>query len=351
MKARGSRRPRQADIARLAGVSQTTVSLVLNGQSGDLTRIPEATRTRIIELAHSLGYVANPMARSLAGGRSELIGLYTFESVFPVDHHNFYHPFLVGIESAAEQRGYDVLLFTSATGGDGERSIYRNGVNRLQLADGCVLLGKEMDYKTIARLRDDGYHFVLIGRREIPGGGVTYVTAAYRDATRQVMEHLHGLGHRRIAYLPAAMASEPADDRDAGFRDAVDELGLPTGLTCPVEPAGPQVEQVRALVDAGATAFVCHESVVALRTVDLFADLGLRVPEDVSVAALNDPPDGAAGPALTCFRIPRREMGQQAVELLVRQMTSEQDVQPQALTLPCVLVLGETSGAPRQEMQ
>lgn len=339
------RRPRQADIAKIAGVSQTTVSLVLNNKEAKGVRIPEATRRQVQEVARTLGYVANPLARGLASGRSGLIGLYTFEAMFPIDHHDFYHPFLVGIESAAEGFGYDMVMFTSATGQDG-RAIYRDGVNRLQLADGCILLGQEMDREAIVRLRDDGYRFVLVGRRDIPGDGVTYVTADYDVATQNLVEHLAGLGHRRVAYLPAEAPSEPAADRDTGFWTAHDANSLDSrDLVLPVsKEAGPSAEQLEELLRAGATCFVSHESVVALRVIDMLTARGLQVPGDVSVAALNDPPDAVDGPALTCFRIPRRQMGAESVRLLVEQILATDQAEPAAITLPCRFTAGESSG-------
>lgn len=339
------RRPRQADIAREAGVSQATVSLVINERRPDSMRIPPETRQRVLEVARALGYVANPVARSLAGGKNQLIGVYTFESMFPMDHHDFYHPFLVGIEAAAESLGYDMLMFTSATGSDGGRSIYRDGVNRLQLADGCVVLGKATNKDDIVRLRDEGFDFVLIGRRDIPDDAVTYVTANYDVATTEVVDHLVALGHRRIAYLPSRVASEPADDRDAGFRAARERHDVDTdGLVLPVEETGPTPDEVRQLLDRGATAFVSHESVVAVRVIELLAGLGVDVPGDASVAALNDPPDTYTGPELTCFRIPRREMGAKAVELLVERISAVDEVAPAAVSLPCTFAAGETSG-------
>ncbi|WP_055479856.1 LacI family DNA-binding transcriptional regulator [Sphaerimonospora mesophila] len=343
------RRPRQSDIAKLAGVSQTTVSIVINGRESDTIRIPPETRRRVFEVARSLGYVADPVARSLAGGMNHLIGVYTFESMFPMNHRDFYYPFLVGIEAAAEALGYDMLMFTSATGSDGGRSIYRDGVNRLRLADGCVLLGKETNRDDIARLRDEGFGFTLIGRRDVPGP-ITYVTADYATATEEVVDHLVSLGHARIAYLTAADPSEPSADRDAGFWAARGRHGLDTdGLVLPVtKEAGPSAEEVRRLLDAGATAFVAHESVVALRLLDLLGGMGLDVPGACSVAALNDPPDAIPGPELTCFRIPRREMGTRAVELLVEQLESEAELDPQAVVLPCTFVAGQTSGPNRK---
>ncbi|MGC0252462.1 LacI family DNA-binding transcriptional regulator [Pseudactinotalea sp. Z1748] len=351
---RRTRRPRQADIAKIAGVSQATVSLVLSKKDPSGVRIPDATRRQVEEVARTLGYVANPLARSLANGRSGLIGLYTFEAVFPIDHHDFYHPFLVGIESAAEGFGHDLLMFTSATSEDGTRSIYRGGVNRLQLADGCVLLGQNMDRDAIVRLRDNGYPFVMVGRRDIPGEGVTYVTADYGDATRQVVHHLAGLGHTRIAYLPTDPPTEPTADRDAGFWAAHDAAALDSqDLVLGVDKhAGPTPQQLDRLLDAGATCFVVHEGVVAVRVLEMLTNRGLDVPGDISVAALNDPPeqhDTGDGPALTCFRIPRRQMGAESVRLLIDQIVATEPVEPVVVTLPCTFDAGNTSGTVKQK--
>src|SRR5882672_1299054 len=161
----GSRRPTQLDIARLAGVSRPTVSLVM---SGNAARIRAELRERVLAAAEHLGYAANPAARSLAGGHNRLIGVYTFERLFPVQHRDFYYPFLLGIEEESEAASYDLLLFTSAADPSGRRSINHGGVNRLRLADGCVLLGLHVDGEQLVRLARDRTPFVFLGRREVP---------------------------------------------------------------------------------------------------------------------------------------------------------------------------------------
>ena len=343
-------RPRQSDLARLAGVSQTTISMVLSGRESSTVRIPEETRQRVLEIARMVGYVADPVARSLVGGENRLIGVYTFESVFPLGHHDFYHPFLTGIEAEAERQGYDLLLFTSATGADGVRSVFRDQVSRLRLADGCVLLGKEMLVDDIARLRDQGFPFTLIGRRDVPGGGVDYVTANYAEATTAVVERLVELGHRRIAYLCADTDSKPSADRDEGFRAGSDAHRLDgADLVVATNIGGPPPGVVPELVDAGATAFVVHESVVALRVIAELNDLGLRVPADVSVAALTDPPEPEQQSELTGFRIPRQEMGERAVHLLIGRLAGTLTGGPRAETLTCRVIAGLTSGPVRSQ--
>ncbi|GII91578.1 LacI family DNA-binding transcriptional regulator [Sinosporangium siamense] len=345
MSERNWRRPRQADIAKEAGVSQATVSYVISGRT-DGPEIPEGTRARVLAAARRLGYVVNPVARNLAGGSTRLIGVYTFESVFPLDHHDFYHPFLVGIEAAAEAHGYDLVLFTSATGADGRRSIYRDNVNRLALTDGCVLIGKNADRDELARLRDDGFPFTYVGRREVPGDPIGYSAADYASATAEVVDHLADLGHRRVAYLGSTTPGEYTADRDTGFWEAARRHDLDTGgLLRPVGPEGLTPADVADLYERGATAFVVHDAAEALRVVDILGTLGLRVPYDCSVAALNDPPDGTAGAAeLTCFHIPRREMGVEAVNLLMERLRQGPGAQPATTTLKCTFVAGRTSG-------
>src|ERR671936_85566 len=116
-----AQRPTQADIARLAGVSQATVSLVLNERDAGV-RISPATRARVLSVMREWGYVANASARSLAGGRNRIIGVHTFEPVFPTTSVDFFFPFLLVMEQEAAELGHDLLLFTSS---GGERQIFR----------------------------------------------------------------------------------------------------------------------------------------------------------------------------------------------------------------------------------
>jgi DNA-binding LacI/PurR family transcriptional regulator len=135
---RHTTRVRLVDVANAVGVSTAVVSHTLSDRTHGTIRVSEATRQRVLRAVRELGYVPNPIARRLARGRTGLIGVFTYEPVFPIDQTNFFHPFLVGIEAEAETQGQDLLLFTK--GADkGTRNIYVDGVNRLQLADGAVL--------------------------------------------------------------------------------------------------------------------------------------------------------------------------------------------------------------------
>lgn len=348
--ARAARRPRQSDIARLARVSQAAVSWVVNDRVGKDVRIKAETRQRILDAIDELGYVVDPVARSLAGGRNKILGVYTFQSLFPLDSRDFYYPFLVGIEEEAEAQGYDLLLFTSATGRDGHRRIYQGNTNRLLQSDGCILLGREEDKTDLARLVADGFRFVFVGRREVPDGELSYASADYASGTAEVIGHLADLGHRRIAYLPKDEDGEPAVDRDAGFARAVAAHGLDDDPALTLRVADGQVSpaQIDAVLAQEPTAIVAHEASVVRWVRDAAAERGLRVPRDLSLAVLEDPSELDGHKAFTGFHIPRREMGAEAVRLLISQLDAP-DPERQQVALPCPLQVGaSTARAPHQ---
>lgn len=115
-------RPRQAEVARLAGVSQATVSLVLSGRDLATGRpISAETRAKVLDAAHSLGYVPDPAASRLAAARNNLLGVFSFTATFPTDVRHSYYPFLVGVEQEAAAQGYDLVLFTGSSTGSGCR--------------------------------------------------------------------------------------------------------------------------------------------------------------------------------------------------------------------------------------
>lgn len=342
-------KPRQRDVAARAGVSPAIVSLVLNGRLDGGVRISERTQRRVWEAIRELGYVPDPVARSLAGGRNGLLGVFTYEAVFPVESRDFYYPFLVGIEQEAEAQDYDLLLFTRAGGETGRRAVYRDGVNRLRLADGAVLLGRDANRDELARLHGEGYPFVFIGRREAPGTELSYVAADYVEATGRVVEHLAALGHRRLAYLRSRSEAEASADRETGFRAAHESLGLPLSErpVLRLEPEAVTPELVRARLESGVTAFVAEDPPLALRAIAAARALGLDVPEDLSVAVLGGSErDSSAAPELTTFSIPRQEMGAAAVRLLARVLANPHEPGPHRVVLPCALAPGRTTAAP-----
>ncbi|MBL7256350.1 LacI family DNA-binding transcriptional regulator [Actinoplanes sp. LDG1-01] len=323
----------------MTGVSQTTVSIVLNERDDAAVRIAPETREKVLAAIRRTGYVADPIARRLAAQRNRFLGVFTYEPVFPAGLGDFYHPFLVGIEECAERIGCDLLLFTSAPVVDGRRRIFSQD-NRLRLADGCILLGRWLDPEELARLIAEGQPFVSVGRRDDAGGPVPYVGADYPAATAAQVRRAAELGHRRIAYVGEGGGPESHADRFRGFTTAVAGAGI-TGIHIK-----PGKEALNELIKQRVTAVFVEEFADGAQLADEAVRRGLRVPEDLSFVALGDPTRPASTDLdFTGYRIPRREMGWQAVEVLSAVLEGA-DGDRQRL-LPCEPVTGATLAVAR----
>lgn len=340
-------------MARIAGVSQAMVSLVLNGS--DSVRITPETRQRVQDALRETGYTVDILGRRLRGKGNRILGVFTYEAVFPTGSGDFYGPFLVGIEEEAEAQGFDLLLFTSPGRRQGRRSVYEEGSNRLGIADGCILLGRHTDRDELARLVEERFPFVFIGRRESPSGPVSYVGADYAEATGQLYERLWSLGHRRIALVGFVEESEPTADRRTGYL-AASRRHRRTPLVLKADDPGEVLAQLRS-EQVSAALVETTEMAEAIRL--LAAEAGLRVPEDLSIGVLGDtdptqrsrwtppatPLATASEASWTMFRIPRREMGAQAVNLLVGLLHGQTTTDKAQVLLSCEIVPGDTVAA------
>ncbi|ALX65908.1 LacI family DNA-binding transcriptional regulator [Microbacterium sp. XT11] len=310
----------QADVAAMAGVSQSTVSFVLNGSAPNGVRISEETRKRVLEAIRITGYSANPVAQRLAGGRNQILGVFTYEATFPRGGRDFYGAFLIGIEHAAEKLGVDMLLFTSARVVDGRRQLARDGWQRLGIADGCLLLGQHEDRGELQHLLDTNYPFVFIGKRVSEGRRLPFVGADYLDATSRQVERLVDMGHTRIGYAGAQSTDQPTLDRIEGYRRSMRAHGLPLRFV--------DVHDVRVAAEEIAaqrlTAILAAPENYPEELADELEARGLRVPRDVSMLLLGQPHHPRhGGRAWSGFAIPREEMGARALVLLSRIVEQE----------------------------
>lgn len=308
-------RSTQADVATLAGVSQATVSIVLSGRTPQGVRISDATRSRVLEALRITGYSANPVAQRLAGGKNQLLGVFTYEKTFPRGGRDFYGAFLNGIEEAAEQLGVDMLLFTSARVVDGRRRLAGDGWQRLGIADGCLLLGQQEDRDELQHLLDTNYPFVFVGKRESAKHLLPYVGADYVAATARQVHRLAALGHTEIAYAGPRGDDQPTMDRIEGYRSAMQAKGL-TPRFVDVRDADRGTDEI---VRRGITAILAAPENHPEDIADALEDRGLSVPRDVSVLLLGQPHFPLRrGRRWSGFSVPREEMGARALVLLSR---------------------------------
>jgi len=345
-----SRPPRvtQRSIAELAGVSQATVSLVLNGKADATTRIPDETRRRVLEVIRQTTYVADPAARRLAGVGNDILGVFTYESAFPNETVDFYTPLLTGIEAKAESLGCDLLLFTSAPVTGGHRRIFHEN-NRLRLADGCLLLGREMDADELTRLVDGEFPFVAIGRRDAADGRVPYVGVDYASATASLAQMAVESGHRNIVQIALPGEAESGRDRAAGLQREFDTAGI--RVTTIVSDGSDLGAAWRSVRELSPTLLIVEEAGHAAVIGDLAVASGVSIPDDLSVIVLSDlvrPEKDAID--FTRLSPPRAELGSQAVALLNQILHgADGDALPMQMLLNCTIVPGSTLSTPRPE--
>ncbi|MGN6187523.1 MAG: LacI family DNA-binding transcriptional regulator [Conexibacter sp.] len=341
-------RPTQRDIAQAAGVSQAVVSIVLNGRSDATARVSDATRARVLAAMERLGYEPNPVARRLAGQSNRLLGIYTFEERFPTDTRDFYYQFLIGVEQACEELGYDLLLFTSIKPHRMGR-VYEGGINRLRLADGSVLLGRGDDPGDWSQLLADRYPFVFFGRRaDVGGQAVPYVTGDYAEAAAEAVGRLLDAGHRQVRMLINEPSLESAQDLVAGFYRAFEARGLPVDPRWKhdVDTGELPAHVVTEFTEGGATAAVVRDLGTLERLEEALARAGLGIPGDVSVVMLGEWRFGVSRRDWSGFEVPRRQIAREAIAWLVERLERGPGLPPARVLVPCVPRLGETVAPP-----
>jgi DNA-binding LacI/PurR family transcriptional regulator len=331
----------QKDIAKRAGVSQATVSLVLNGTSEERHRIPESTRVRIQKVIAETGYVADPVARRMVKGRNNILGVFTYEPAFPSEQADFFTPFLFGIEEAAHQAGYDLLLMTAAArAADGRKKIFDES-NRLRLADGCILLGRMFDHDDLKRLLTEDFPFVAAGRRDDAGGPVPYVGADYVSATGHLVENALALGHRRFVYVGPSQGAESTADRWRGFSEGLAGHGE---LALHADDVGrPGAELLAAIRASEATVVFLTELADAIPLKRAAIAAGLSVPGDLSIVVLGRHiRHGDTVTNFTTYAVPREEMARRATFALLDRLEGRAGIVQTLLS--CEQVEGETLG-------
>ncbi len=303
------------DIARLADVSRTTVSRVLNHKPD----VDSATRERILRIIEEQNFVPSTTASGLAGGRSRLIGILIPAWAWPLI------PDLTpGIVEVVKQTPYELVLY-SINDEDIERD-RSEVINRLlasQLTAGLLAIFPAHVSQHLTRLYKQGFPIVIIDDQEVqvtPWVGADNTTGAYN-----AVRHLISLGHRRIAHIQGPSEYLVSHDRYNGYRQALLEAGItpdpalvlegdflaPTGRTC----AGKFFELPP---EKRPTAIFAGSDQMAYGVLAAAEEYGLSIPRDIALVGFDDDaPSVHTNPALTTVRQPYMEMGQRGIELLL----------------------------------
>lgn len=325
-----------ATVAARAGVSPQTVSNAIN--SPDMLR-PE-TLERVRRVIGETGYRPSRAARTLRTRSSKLIG---YGVLATPTSHPILDRFLHALSQAADEAGYRILLFACPPGVptlDG----YEELLDEHEV-DGFVLSGTDRNDPRQGWLAKRGVPFVGFGRmwsgRQI-GDWVDVDGASGTDAA---VEHLVGLGHRRIAFLGWERGSGAGDDRAGGWQRAMRRHGLPTrGRRA---QSVNEIEAARAaarpLLDAGVTAVVAASDVLALGCYQALRERGAVPGRDVAVVGFDDSPTAEiVSPALTSIAQPLEEVGRECVRLLLARIAAP-DAEPERLLLEPSLAVREST--------
>jgi DNA-binding LacI/PurR family transcriptional regulator len=313
-----SRRPTIKDIATLAGVTPTTVSLALNGNP----RISIETRDRISKIAKQLRYVPNYMARGLVGSQSKTLGLVITSMLNP-----FYPELSKGIEDKALELGYTVIL-CSTTHDHGLQGRYID-LLRSRGVDGVVFASVEVNDPDIKPLLDDGFPFVLVNRKlgnRRLDRKTDWVVLDNFAGGYMAMQHLLRLGHRRIAVITGPMTVSTALERTKGARQAMVDAGLPLDPALVVQcdfSTERAYEETRKLLarPSRPTAMFSQTDHMALGVREAVYEAGLRIPEDVALVGFDNIAAGALhGVELTTISQKIYEMGTMAIDLLCKRI-------------------------------
>jgi len=320
----------------LAGFSTAIVSYVLNDTKEKT--IPQSTRDKVWEAARTLGYVPNSIARSMRAQTSMAIGIVPYWSMeTPV-----FAQMLQGILDACDQAHYAAVLCKPQTGESAFSYldyVYRKRVDGLLFIcppENALILDEK---KHADRMREAGVPFVMVNTHtEL--ADTTCVDIDYLGSTCVITEYMIACGHKKIAYVaPMGTKEMECRLRLEGYHRAMQKYGLPEALADVT-----QISQVVGSYDA----IVTNKSETAREVLQEALRRGIRVPEELSVAAGNT--EGYSAmlfPPLTTARIPAREIGSKAVEELLRQMRGEKVFHH--MILPCELKIRDSVKEKKKE--
>ncbi|MEA4890653.1 MAG: LacI family DNA-binding transcriptional regulator [Clostridiaceae bacterium] len=312
-------RSTRADVAKLAGVSTSTVSYVLNNSKS----ISPETADKVLQAVKTLNYRPNIIARSLSTHMSMHLGVFVEDIANP-----FYGDIIHGFESSAYDKGYFVSVCTSLKRYD---EYLENAISRR--LDGIFIAVMPSNYSDagLETLLGNGIHIVTSGYSNIGLKKVSSIENDYITAMRDAMLHLYGRGHRDIAFITGLTRTQTFDQRVAGYLAMVDQLKLGIGDDLLIEGKPPYrttlqdgYDLAQKLIKSGRqfTALICVNDLVALGAYAALNEAHLRIPEDVAVIGFDDIIFSQfSRPSLTTLSIDKIAFGKKAFELLYTNIT------------------------------
>jgi len=336
--------PTLEEVARLAGVSRSTVSRVIN----DHPNVRPQTRKQVWQVIRKSGYQPHAVARSLVTNRTQIVGMVIPEAVTTLFTDPFFSILLRGATNACNAHRYQLMLSLFAASAD-QQERYQNLLGNGYL-DGVIVASAPLDDPLISNLLHDRVPFVSVGRH--PNRQVHSVDVDNIGGARMAVEHLIGLGHRRIATITGRLDTTHGQDRLEGYRQALEAHGVPVEEGLIVE--GDFTERsgmvgIQRLLPASLSAVFVASDTMAVGALKALRQAGRQVPQEIALVSFDDIAVASAiEPGLTTVRQPIERMGSMAVEVLLSLVESspEEEAPVHRIVLPTELVVRASCGSP-----
>jgi LacI family transcriptional regulator, galactose operon repressor len=342
------------DVARRSGVHPATASRALNPATRML--VSEETAGRVLSAAAELGYRPNTVARSLRTRRSHTIGVLIPDLTNPL-----FPPIVRGLEDRLAADGYVALIGNTDADDDREQMVFE--LMRARHVDGFVLATATTHSRVLAEAAEAGLLVVLVNRLA-EDFSFPSVSVDNERGIRLAVNHLTGLGHRRIAHVAGPQDTSTGRDRLRGFRAALEAAGLAADPALITHAAAFAIEEgyrcTRELLGAGAgpagpagpaapvcTAIAAANDMLAIGCYKALDEAGLRCPEDVSVIGFNDMPFiDRLRPPLSTIAFPHYQVGTEAAQLLLERLAGDERPVRSLHLAPGLVVRGSTAPPP-----
>lgn len=331
------RNPTIKDIARLANVSTTTVSHVLNSTR----QVSEDLSNRVQVAIRDLEYKPNAMARALRVHSSKTLGL-----IVPDNSNPFFSEIALGAEDCAFRHGYSLFLCNSRH--DSARELTYMTTLSTYAVDGLILSAVSGDLDQLSEFVKSGIPLVVVDRK-LAAPDIEFIHSDHIEGAREATQHLVEFGHRRIGIITGPIDVHSALDRIQGFEEILNEHGIPNDPDLSVrgdfqvESGRRAAQEMMELPDPPTAIFACND-MMAIGALQTLRTLGLGVPEDVSLvgfddiflASLLDPP-------LTTVAQSAYTIGEMAVARLVERMNGSKNLMTQEFCLPTDLIIRKST--------
>lgn len=330
------------DVAKMAGVSKTTVSRILNGNYSQAT---EETKEKVLKIIRELNYRPNPMARGLKQMRTNIIGIILSNLSNP-----FWSRVLEGVEDTCRQSGYSLMVCNSNEDSSREAELIE-GLQMRQV-DGIIVNPTVNNQAMFEEIVDKKYPLIVINRR-LQGVDVDDVVMDNIQGARLAVEHFIESGRRRpvcFVYRPAGVSTW--EERILGFREALQAGGLEVTDRSIVEveyASGKAKDAVLAYFGRDAApeedALFSTNNMMTLEILEGLGELGLRVPDDIALIGYDETVWAKhLNPPLTTVRQPAYEMGRIAAKNLIQKISNKTVRKPKHVILQPDLVVRRSSG-------